>query len=274
MIILIENSFEHYDLSDLSQLTEGKGLHSFDATQDQIRQAVLDSGFSMDSKGWRSRRQKTTTTAKKQFDALQSRLYKGVLNYTRRFVEKDISKTRWTQWVRQLLREAYRDAFSLGMKSSGAETVRATVATADKQWVESAVRQELKFFNRLLRQIEEGTYRGTLERRIRAYVEALQSVFYSGRIMGTPDGHLIDWLGPNDRTTCNGCRFMLEHSPFTKHTLPTTPRAGDTRCRDNCRCRLVVRHVGKQRFESVQRSHRSKRWYSEKLARLKVNRTL
>jgi hypothetical protein len=271
VIILLENAFKHYDLASL---VEGKGLHSFDAGQDDIRQAVLDVGFKMDNRGWRTRRKSTTAVAKKQFDGLQERLHAGILNYTNDFVSGKISKTRWTQWVRHLLRESYQTAFSLGMKSSGASGVKAGVAQFDREWVESAVRQELKFFNRLLRQIEEGNFKGSLEKRVQAYSEALQNVFYSGRVMGTPAGHLIDWLGPNDRTTCNGCRFLIEHSPYTKVTLPTTPRAGDTRCLNNCRCRLVVRFVGHQRYESVERSHRSKRWYRDKLARLKSNRTL
>jgi hypothetical protein len=271
VIILLSDPFTHYDLS---QINEAKGLHSFDTTQDDIRQAVLDTGFRMDRRGWKSSRQGTTTVAKKQFDALQERLRGVILDYTKSFLGGKIGKTRWLEWVRHSLREAYQEAFALGMKSSGAENVRASVAQFDKEWVSGAARQELKFFNQLLRQVEEGTYKGRLEKRLAAYAEALQNVFYSGRVMGTPSGHIIDWVGPNDRETCNGCQFLLKHTPYTKATIPTTPRAGDTRCLNNCRCRLVIRDVGQEKFETVQKRHRSKRWYQEKLARLKVGRTL
>lgn len=271
MLILLADPWTTYDLGGL---TEGKGLYSFDASQDDIRQAVLDVGFKMDHRGWKTSRRGTTTVAKKQFDALQERLGGGIVEYTQDYLAGKINKTRWTNWVRHLLREAYQEAFQLGFKSSGAEDVRAGVATFDKEWVATAARQELTFLNKLLREIQEGTYKGALERRLRAYSESLQNVFYSGRVMGTPAGHIIDWVGPHDRHTCNGCNFLIEHSPYTKITLPTTPRAGDTRCRNNCRCRLIIRQVGQQRYEAVEKAHRSKRWYQEKLQRLKAGMTL
>lgn len=272
MNIIIADAFTHYDLGESFEvcvLTEGKGLHTVDAGRDDIRQAVVNAGFQMNPRGWKAERRGATTVSKKQFDDLQERLSRGIINYSHLFLEGKINKTRWLTWVRHLLRDSYQEAFKLGMKSSGASSVQAGVATFDKEWVAGAARHELQFFNRLLQQIQEGTYKGELTKRLKAYSEALQHVYYSGRVMGTPEGHIIDWVGPNDRATCNGCRFLAENSPYTKLTLPTTPRAGDTRCLHNCRDRLVIRHVGLRKFESVQKGQRSKRWYQEKLRRLK-----
>lgn len=73
---------------------------------------------------------------------------------------------------------------------------------------------------------------------------------------------------------CNGCRFLSEHSPYVKESIPTTPRAGSTRCLNNCRCKLVARDVGKEVYERVYSSQRSKDWFSRKLEALKAGKLL
>jgi hypothetical protein len=51
------------------------------------------------------------------------------------------------------------------------------------------------------------------------------------------------WKGPHDKKTCESCNYLFEHSPYSKWTLPTTPRSGMTLCLTNCRDRLFVRRV-------------------------------
>lgn len=271
MIILLDGPFDHFDI--VFTLSESKSLASLKST-DEIRQATLDSGFRMDQKGWKTARRATTSSNKKKFETVQKNFFNNIVAKTKEWQAGGISKTRWVESVRAMLREAYQKAFELGLKSSGAETVRATIADSDKKWVKTASKHEMLFLNRLLVQIEEGKIRGGLEKRLKAYSDALKNVFFSGRVQGTPSGHLIDWTGPNDRATCNGCRFLIEHSPYTKSTLPTTPRAGDTRCLNNCRCRLIVRETEPGWFRHIEESHKSPRWYKSKLSRLKAGKTL
>lgn len=272
MHILLDGHFDTYDLTPV--LVESKSLATFDAAQDDIRQAVIDGSFQLDKNKYKYERRRKSSTAKKQFDTLQEKMLRVTVDYTNRWKAGEISKTRWQDWVKHTLRESYRDAFALGLKSAGHSKSRVGVAEFDETWVESAIRHEMKYFNRLLKDIAEGRQAGSIEKRLRNYSEALKNVFLSGRIMGTPSNHLVEWTGPNDRATCNGCRFMIESSPFTKQTLPTTPRAGDTKCLMNCRCRLIMREVNPDLFEKVQKRHRSKRWYQEKLQRLKADKVL
>lgn len=110
--------------------------------------------------------------------------------------------------------------------------------------------------------------------RVLNYIDSLKHVFYAGRVMGTPEGTVIDWISPLDRNTCNGCRFLSNKSPYTRETLPTTPRAGSTRCLQNCRCRLVIRQVSPAETSKTRAKHRSRRWYMDKLNRLKAGKTL
>lgn len=272
MFLFLDGPFDSYDLS--SVLSESKSLTSYDASQDDIRQAAIDSGFRMDSSGWKTNRRSDTTKFKKDFDKLQDRMYKGILEYTKMRKSGDISFSRWATWVGHLLRESYKESFRLGILSSGADFSKAGMASFDEKWVKTASKHEMAYFNKLLDQIESGTQKGTIEDRLKAYSDTLQNVFYSGRIVGTPSNHLIDWAGPNDRRTCSGCHFLIENSPYTKATLPSTPRAGDTACLNFCRCRLIVREVDKELFFEVQKKHKSKSWYKTKLSNLKAGKTL
>ena len=146
------------------------------------------------------------------------------------------------------------------------------LSPADRRYVESAFRHEMRFFNRMLEQIRFGSLKGNIPRRLTAYVEALKHIYYAGRVQGTPDGMVIDWISPLDRSTCKGCHFMASQSPFTKHTLPTTPRAGDTPCLNRCRCRLVMREVPMEKFREISSEHYSRSWYAKQLRNIKKRR--
>lgn len=278
-MIIVSSPFEEYEI--VEDLTEGKALHSIKMT-DEIRQAVIDSGYNLDSGKFRLYRRNLSTQMKEKFDKLMDDLRRALVGKTMDFlaqranprVKKKMSKTRWQTTVKSALRKSYREAFSLGLQSSGAPKYRVTVADSDLKFVDSAVREEMKYFNRLLTQIDQNKVRGKMMKRLGAYAEALKHVFYAGRVMGTPSGMVIDWIGPFDRNTCAGCWFLYRHSPYTKDTLPTTPRAGDTPCLNRCRCRLVMRKVSPEQFDKVQSRHHSKDWYGRNLRAIKLGKTL
>jgi hypothetical protein len=266
-VLFIAGPFEEYDLT--WELSENKSMTSMDAGQDEIRQAVIDAGFSIDSKGFKATRRAASSQYKKEFEKLQEKFTRVITDYTLRFKSGEISQYRWQTWVKYQLRESYKEAFKLGLYSSGAKDINVGVAKFDEQWVKTASKHEMIYFNKLLDEIAAGRQRGSIEDRLKAYSEAMQHVFYAGRIMGTPSNHLVDWTGPNDRATCKSCRFLIEKSPYTKLTIPSTPGSGDTLCLHNCRCRLLVREVKPKVFETVNVRQRSKNWYSEKLIRIK-----
>ncbi len=162
----------------------------------------------------------------------------------------------------------------MGLESSGVGKFRAAVADVDRAYVDKAVRSEMRYFNKVLTQIDRGQLKGQLMNRLSAYAETLKHVYYSGRVMGTPSGMIIDWISPMDRVTCKGCAFLYQNSPYTKRTIPTTPRAGDTPCLNRCRCRLVMRTVPKEAYEKVDLAHSAKSTYGRKLASLKAGKSL
>lgn len=305
--ILLVDAFAEFDLSDERELrqtlTEAKGIGTYKGT-DEIRQAILDIGFDLNRGQFRDVRRRSTSAASKQFEALFQRTQQGLLNTTQRYLAGEIQRGRWVRWSKELLRTAYFEAFELGLKSSGMGQYKLGRANTDTRWVESAWREEMKYFSKFMREIESttvparwgrdddpesrhyGKYRqleparltdrtsSIIQRRLKAYAESVKHIYYAGRVMGTPEGMVVHWICPLDRRTCNGCRFLSDSSPFTKDTIPTTPRAGDTRCLNNCRCRLLVAEVRLATWHEIRRKHKSQRWYREKLLRLKTGKAL
>lgn len=278
-MILVVGPFEEYTIPD--SLTEAKGLHSL-LVRDNIRQAVIDAGFSMDKGKFRQIRSSQSSRKKAQFEALWTKLQADLISPTMDFlsqrknprVKRPMSKTRWRETMKTALRTGYREAFRMGLESSGVGKFRATVAEVDRAYVDKAVRSEMRYFNKVLTQIDRGQLKGQLMNRLSAYAETLRHVYYAGRVMGTPSGMIIDWISPLDRATCAGCRFLYLHSPYTKRTIPSTPRAGDTACLNRCRCRLVMRTVPKEAYEKVDFAHSAKSTYGKKLAALKAGKIL
>lgn len=283
-MILVVSPFEEYVIPDAlveAARQKGKGLHALHV-RDDIRQAVIDAGFDANTGRFKAVRSRASSKGQKEFDSLvndvRSHLNVVTLQYLRtrspKSKERKLSKTEWLTMVRGTLRRGYYTAFELGLKSAGMDKFKVTVSQADVEYLEGAIRHELTYFNRLLREIDKGTYKGKLLDRLAAYSETLKHVFYAGRVMGTPTGMVVDWISPMDRNTCKGCAFLYRHSPYTKKVLPTTPRAGDTPCLNRCRCRLVMRQVSAEEYQRVENGHISKKKYGEWLAAIKAGRVL
>ena len=270
MILLIDG-FDEYVITP--SLLESKSFSSFRG-DDEIRQALVNYGFARNKEHFKKERRAQSSRSQEKFNEIRDRILDAMIRYTNEFKNGEISKRRWQDWVRHLLRESYREAYKAGFQSSGVGTLQVGTTEFDEKWVNTASRHEMKYFNKLLDEIAEGRQSGSIEKRLSNYTKALKNVYFSGRVMGTPSNHLIDWVGPQDRKTCVSCRFLAKHSPYTKDTLPTTPRAGDTRCLMNCRDKLIVREVKPELFEKIQMGHRSKSWYQDKLSRIKAGKTL
>jgi hypothetical protein len=155
--------------------------------------------------------------------------------------------------VLETMREAWRDAFMAGIRAAGVPGsergsgklhIPDVLPAADELWLKSAMAHETTYLNRFLTALVEDTTTMPPLRRIGMYVDALGSFYESGRLIGLPESVLLWWAGPNDKRSCAGCRFLHEQGPYTKFTLPTTPRAGLTPCLTHCRDRILVRRAG------------------------------
>ena len=75
-------------------------------------------------------------------------------------------------------------------------------------------------------------------RRATAYADAATAGYQISAAIGSPDGTLIWWrLGEVSRH-CYLCPIHAANSPFTRESLPSTPRDGATPCKSACKCSL------------------------------------
>jgi hypothetical protein len=76
-------------------------------------------------------------------------------------------------------------------------------------------------------------------------LNAGDSVAWSGEQRGyaeaaNVDGQLLEWLPESDGRVCESCESLGSLPPMPLGDWPTTPGAGDTICREGCRCVLQV----------------------------------
>ncbi len=187
--------------------------------------------------------------------------------YLSAFINGEILQVEAYMKLRDLFKKYYREAFELGYLSSGiADYVE--LEDRDYRWVDSSLKQELKYLRQFLDDIEGGRGRMDYRRRWRMYVDTLDHVFWAGKVSVIPAGFVIDWVVDHKAERCEGCKFLKMHSPYTVETLPTTPRAGMTICLSNCKCKLRVRRPKSLQEYKVARS-RNKRALLAKLEHMK-----
>ncbi|MHA2063065.1 MAG: hypothetical protein ACXABY_01670 [Candidatus Thorarchaeota archaeon] len=195
-------------------------------------------------------------------------------------LKPEVSRSRVDKELKALLRRAYLKAYALGIKSSGVGGVLAgthghldpsheiPLTSADRRWLDSALKHEARFRKKFVADMFSGSGRMSYERRAEMYVNAVDNIYFTGRVRGTPSDHLFYWQLKN-KTPCASCRFLAESGPYRKDNLPTLPRAGMTRCLTNCHCKVVARSVPKERMEKAWRVSYSKSYLQTRLREIK-----
>jgi hypothetical protein len=140
------------------------------------------------------------------------------------------------------IRRLYERMRQIGRRSSGLRELGADEAVfrEEERWFRSAVREELRYWNTFLQEVEDGRAR-RIPDRINAYIDALRFMYEASRVAAMPDNTLLHWVGPRDEKLCPGCAYLMEMSPFVKDNIPAVPRDGSTSCLTHCRHRIVVR---------------------------------
>lgn len=141
--------------------------------------------------------------------------------------------------------DIYRKAWELGKKASGQKKVS---TSKDDKWFRSAVKEELSFWQSFITALSEENKRKALKvsvyDRIAMYVDTTWFMFNTARVVNMPAAVLLFWYPEKKKTKmCPGCSYMVKHNPFTRDTMPTVPRAGDTPCLSRCVHKVIVRNV-------------------------------
>lgn len=200
---------------------------------------------------WRGAKKADVAAAQRQYkqvqDAFKADLMRAIRSYNQTELGTVLVKT-----TRAAFDKAYQATYRLGLKAAGlsalaqdrhTKTQGPAMDQADKDWLKSALAHERRYFHAFLDDIKTGAIedkRHTAAERVDMYVNTLDSVFHSGRVIGQPAHSLIYWVVDYNAEHCPSCLYLEANSPFTRETLPTVPRSGACKCLYNCKCTLRI----------------------------------
>lgn len=171
-------------------------------------------------------------------------------------------------------RNLYRTSFAMGLRGSHAHLAPQQLLTPeDDRWIESAFRHEMRYFNSFLDQVLNGRLTpNQINWRLGLYMLAARSIYDAGRVTGSHPNSLIYWIYNPEAQHCESCLYLREHSPYTKRTLPTTPRSGATQCLSNCKCHLRFVVADPEVIAQNEARALSKEYHLRELGRMKRTR--
>lgn len=221
-------------------------------------------------------RKKGVTVGKRVLDRVQKHVESELLRIMRRHdANKYPTFEAFKKDAIALMKPAWKQVFEAGVRSSGVKGSGSATGPIvkltpdDEKWLRSAMAHEMQFLNGFMTAVDEGTYRMPLPQRVRMYARTLEAFYDSARVIGLPATVMMHWSGPHNERTCVGCAYLFEHSPYTKKTLPTVPRAGLTPCLSNCRDKLLIRQTTSEAVISRTESSLTRGTHLKNLRKLK-----
>lgn len=170
--------------------------------------------------------------AGKLMDKEVDSLYETLLKTLKSYRDEKISEDRLLTKTKMVFRGSVEQAFRLGMKSVGLIAPSGglrDLTDNENKWIASYLREELKYFKKFVKSVKSGQSDTQLKRRTRMYASAIRSVYESARVLSVGADVIIWWVLESDNP-CEDCKTLHRHNPYTTKTLPTTPKAGSTRC--------------------------------------------
>lgn len=271
-------------LRDRGQLDEGKSL----GTAPELDLLFLDLDQTIkartDPSTFKDAKKKGQTVGKRVLTKVQSEVGPKLLSVLDRHLDGGYdSFNAFKKAAVAVMKPAWKRVFEAGVRSAGiAGSGKGGVPgkplvkldPEDEKWLRSAMQHEMRFLNGMLRAVDEESYVMPLPRRVQMYVRSLESFYDSARVIGLPATVIMHWSDSHDERTCVGCEYLFEHSPYTKKTLPTVPRAGMTPCLTNCRQRLVIRQSTPEKVVALTNKSKSRATHIRNLRKLKAKGSL
>jgi hypothetical protein len=204
------------------------------------------------------------TVGRKKLAEIEERTLRKLSSLIVTFQAGKLEENKFRERCVEAMKSAWRDTFLAGIRAAGTPgyevgkgklIIPTVISSVDEAWLTSAMQHEMRFFNNFLDDTVAGKVGMPVLKRAGMYVDALESFYNSARVIGLPGKNtVLHWSAHDDDASCPGCRYLSEHSPYTKYNLPTVPRAGMCACLTNCRCRILVRKVEES---EVKRLHES-----------------
>lgn len=251
---------------DLLHLLESKDIGRFTGEISPFKQKAIDVSVGPKTK------LKLEKDASKKLEILIDKLITDMEYFLGRLKgesDRVITKSKFKEEMKKVLRVAYLDAYKLGTRAAG--LVRATdfsfhLGADEKKWLDKVFFSEQKYFEKFLDDVIAGESKTKSKVRIKNYANALRSVFDSSRMLQLPDDSIIHWVLQSNNP-CSDCRLLHRLSPYTRDTLPTTPKSGSTRCFSNCYCKLRVVEATPSEVNKVRRKNKNAQHVLKKLQR-------
>lgn len=190
------------------------------------------------------------------------------------FKSDEINKNQAAVRMKDILKSGHEEAFLRGMKAAGFDSDK--LPDKEAKWLQSTRADEHMYLNKFLDDVEND--RGTVDHYTRSsfYGDALNGTYNAGRNAAMPPGMLVYWRLESKKSSvtgkkiqhCETCLYLSKESPFTPATLPIVPRAGHTKCVNNCRCKLVYVTSTPERAEEVAKKKGSPRQVLAKMKKL------
>lgn len=249
MRVLHDDLFEYDESMRPYVLSEGKAIGTAKLSQLTLKQDMLFPKES-DPEKLQSERKKGQTVAARVFETATAESRKEFRRLLKRWAAGKVEERELRKSATKIMKGAWKKVFLAGLRAGGTvgggsgpgkELVH--LDAADEAWVRGAMQHEMRYLNGFIRALVEESTKMDPIRRADMYIDALYSFFESARVISLPTAVRIWWKGPDDHKTCLSCSYLFDQSPYTKLTLPTTPRSGLTLCLTNCRDHLFVRKV-------------------------------
>lgn len=205
----------------------------------------------------------------KQLNLSQSRMFRALKFYQKQKKPTPSQKKHLKKVMTDELVKVYSTAYQFGILSTGIKKVAKgkalELSTEEKRWIKSALREEMKYFNKFFKELVVNKSRGNAFRRIHSYLLSSKSIFEAARARTFPPQTIVHWrLHPAEH--CPSCLALAKYSPYTVNNLLTTPRAGRTLCLFNCKCDLRYQKVSLDKMNQVEkRNNRTRRFLLRKL---------
>lgn len=228
----------------------------------------------MDPDSFAKQRKSGATVGRRALKKTMDRTETDLVQLIEDFEFNDLPEKKLRDGAKRVMRKAWREVFIAGVRAGGSPPTKTPgvltkVSPVDEKWLKSAMAHEMTFLNKFLSDVVAGRGKMPYEKRAEMYVRALTSFYESARVMALPATSIIRWSGPNDKRTCPSCAYLFAHNPFTKKTLPTTPRSGMTVCLTNCRDRLLIRRATPDEVLAVEKAGLTRGTHIKNLRKIK-----
>lgn len=283
------DSCECGECPDCLALVEGKAVGTYERKRRDLRALEAQAYAIVHGKKHAGIVKKKTRESNRQVEQVKSQFHKKLTKEIKSYENGTISHNTLVNRTSSDIRNAYQSTYSLGLKAQGhgalATDARphgystSNVNVEDAQWLRSAAEEEIGYWKNFMRDLRRGdvpdaddeerlpTRKMVKQRRLKMYVDSLDAIYAAGQVRGMPEElHIVNWIFGHAEH-CPECIYLEMHSPYTKESLPTTPRAGTTRCLTNCKCRIVIQRVPREVYLEVKKKQKTKQHHLRQLER-------